>query len=109
MGRQVTNGGHQEVRTLNCVVCQLVLAQRGFDRLDGVEVTVLAQEQPADRGQQTLWFGADRQVVHHLLGSCADLLLAVEQRGQVGENGFGGATTLGSGMRAAGMLRKRSR
>lgn len=89
MGGQVTSGGDQEVCALYRVLCQLILAQRCFDCLDGVKVPILTQKQPADSGQQALRFGADRQVVHYLLRSCTDLLLAVEQRREVGEDGLG--------------------
>src|ERR1051325_2473242 len=53
MRREVTRGGDEDVRPGRSAFEKLILAERGLDRLDGVEVPIFAEEQLAEHGEQT--------------------------------------------------------
>ncbi len=62
-----------------------MLAGSGLDALDGVEVPVLAQEARAERGDEPIRVAACAEVGGGELPGLVDVLLAVEQRRQLGQ------------------------
>ena len=113
VGGQVAGGGDQTMRPGRCVAQPRELAHGGLDRLDGVEVAVLAQQQAAEQRQQ----GACRVGPGGRVGerggdqttSGIDLLLSSSAGRPARAAAAAPARPSGAGRRAGGTFRKRSR
>src|SRR5690242_21819174 len=66
---------------------ELMLARRGLDALDRVEVPVLARERRAERGDEAVRLAAGAEERRDELPGLVHLLLAVEQPRQLVEQG----------------------
>ena len=86
VGGQVARGGDQRVGGLGRAAQQRVLGKGGLDRLDGVEVAIFARQRLAERRQQPRFVAAGGQVARDELAGLVDLLLAVEQRQELGQD-----------------------
>src|SRR6516162_9185635 len=68
-----------------------ILPDRGLETLNGMEVTILAQQRAAERGDQRAILAARGEMLRHQRRDLVYLLLMVEQPGKHGER-FGGRT-----------------
>ena len=89
VGGQIARGGDQRVAGLGRAVQQRVLGKGGLNRLDGVEVAIFARQRLAKRCQQARFVAAGGQVARDDIASLIDLLLAVEQRQELGQDSLG--------------------
>ena len=87
MRGEVAGGGDQDVRRLRRAAQQAVLTEGGFDGLDAVEVAILAQQRLAERGEQAIFVAAIGEVAGDQLAGLVDLLLAIQQRREVAQDG----------------------
>src|SRR5919202_6393133 len=85
MRGQVTRGGNQHSRRRRISFTQVVLPERSLNRLNGMEVAILAQQCSTERGEQRPAIRPCAKVTCHELSRFVDLLLAIhtlEQSGQ---------------------------
>src|SRR5262249_16918189 len=79
-GRSVCGEGARGGEREDAVACQLVLAVRGLDALDRVEVAILSEQRLTECGMESTGLAARSEIARDEFAGLVHLLLPVEQR-----------------------------